>query len=46
MLRAIGKRNRTRGLALIFELLVDKDEKESFVLHDRSAHAAGQVGGD
>ena len=39
-LRAIGKRHRTRHLALIFELLVDKGEKESFVLHDRSAHAA------
>ena len=42
-LRAIGKRVRTGGLTLIFELLFDKGEKEGFVLNDRAAHAAGQI---
>src|SRR6516225_4340231 len=42
MLRTVGKRNRTRGLAITFNLLVEKGEKERFVLYDRPAQAAGE----
>ena len=42
MLRTVGKRSRTRGLAVSLNLLVEKGEKESFVLYDRPAQAAGK----
>src|SRR5262249_48019008 len=42
MLRTVGKRSRTRGLAVTLELLVEKGEKESLILYDRPPHAAGK----
>ena len=43
MLRTVGKRNRTRVLAVPFDLLIEKDKKESLVLLDRPANAAGEL---